>query len=80
MSVIVLSGSEARAHLDRRIGRLGNDDVLVVGHWRITVASDSAKPFWLEGRGHLFQVKRTRKAAATLLRSMMADCDRTLEE
>ncbi len=54
--------------LARIVGRLRQDDVLVFGAWRITVASDPLRPFWLEGHGQVFQIERGKGAGGKLRR------------
>ena len=65
MTVYVLPPDTTR-NLARRIKKLGDGDVLVIGHWRITVASDAERSYWLEGRGLVRKVPRAAKSGAKL--------------
>lgn len=60
--------------LARRVTKLGDGDVLIVGHWRITVASDADRSFWLEGRGQVRKVPRAPRSG-TKLASLMRELD-----
>lgn len=61
-------------NLARRVKKLGDDDVLIVGHWRITVASDADRSFWLEGRGQVRKVPRANRPGAKLA-SLICELD-----
>ncbi|MCZ2135858.1 MAG: hypothetical protein LC098_10600 [Burkholderiales bacterium] len=65
MTVHVLPPDTTR-DLARRIKKLADGDVLVIGHWRITVASDPERSYWLEGRGLVRKVPRAAKSGAKL--------------
>lgn len=69
MAVIV---RETLAQLGRYAARLGSGDVLAVGQWRIVVADDPARPYWLEGRGLVCQIARGKGAGAELRRRIDA--------
>jgi hypothetical protein len=61
MTIHVLPADHTR-DLARRLKKLADGDVLVIGHWRITVAGDADRSFWLEGRGLVNKVPRTTQA------------------
>lgn len=69
MAVIV---RETLAQLGRYAARLRPGDVLAVARWRIVLADDPARPYWLEGRGLVCQVARGKGAGAELRRRIDA--------
>jgi hypothetical protein len=47
---------------------MSDDDILIFREWRITIASDDDRPYWLEGRGHVFKIDRGRNAGGRIRR------------
>lgn len=69
MTVIV---RDSLAQLGRHAARLRPGDVLAIGPWRIVLADDPARPYWLEGRGLVCQVARGKGAGVRLRRRIDA--------
>lgn len=65
MTVSTLDRPTPKA-IGKRLANLAVGDVLIIGHWRVTVGLADARPYWLQGHGHVFLVERSTKSAAEL--------------
>lgn len=65
MTVSTLTRSTPKA-IGKRLATLALGDVLIIGQWRVTVGLADARPYWLQGHGHVFLVERSAKSAAEL--------------